>query len=334
MEINWLKKEIENKKVLFITTKNLDYLRNTQEAGILKNCAESCRVIGSFHKQYAVRLIKVFWNLLFTKGKQYDVVFIGFAPQLILPFWYWKFKNNFIIIDFFISMYDTLIWDRKKWKDHSVFARFFKYLDKKTLDQSDLIISDTVAHGDYFSSEFSISRDKINTLYLCADQKIYYPRKKQDWGDKYQVLYFGSILPLQGIEIILQAVKLLQNQEDISFVLIGPIGDQEKGKFSKNITFYDWLPQKKLAELIAEADLCLAGHFCDTIEKAKRTIPGKAYIYEAMNKKMILGDGAANHELFQEDANHFFVKMGDPHALAEKIMDLKQRYFFRKKNEK
>ena len=47
---------------------------------------------------------------------------------------------------------------------------------------------------------------------------------------------------------------------------------------------FDWLPQEKLAEYIDMADLCLAGHFNAAVEKASRTIPGKAYIYQAMGK--------------------------------------------------
>ena len=72
---------------------------------------------------------------------------------------------------------------------------------------------------------------------------------------------------------------------------------------------------------IAAADLCLAGHFSGNIMKAKRTIPGKAYIYEAMEKPMILGDGMANHELFNADEKHIFVEMGNPKALAGAIRD-------------
>ena len=38
-----------------------------------------------------------------------------------------------------------------------------------------------------------------------------------------------------------------------------------------------------------------------------------------MNKKMILGDTTANHEIFVEDNRHFFVKRGDPQKLADAI---------------
>ena len=89
------------------------------------------------------------------------------------------------------------------------------------------------------------------------------------------------------------------------------------------MTYADWVSQERLAELIAMADLCLAGHFNGQIMKAKRTIPGKAYIYEAMEKPMILGDSPANHERYKEgQPGIYFVPMGDAEILAKKIGEL------------
>ena len=89
---------------------------------------------------------------------------------------------------------------------------------------------------------------------------------------------------------------------------------------SDNIAYIDWLPQEQLAQYIGQADLCLAGHFHAEIAKAKRTIPGKAYIYKAMKKPMILGDNPANRELFHQNADTVFVEMGSAKALADAIL--------------
>ena len=62
--------------------------------------------------------------------------------------------------------------------------------------------------------------------------------------------------------------------------------------------------------------------FNKEINKAKRTIPGKAYIYQAMGKPMILGENPANHELYSEkDPGITFVEMGSGRKLAEKILE-------------
>lgn len=318
----------KNKNVLFITTKNLDYLRNTQEVDIIKDQAKRIKIIGYDDKSYVKRLIKVYWNILTTSAKKYDIIFVGFAPQLILPFFNWKFRNKEIIIDFFISVYDTMVNDRKRFRDKGVCARLCKWLDTKCIKCGRYIISDTKAHGDYFAQEFGVERNKINTLYLKADLNIYYPRKQlkpEDVKDKFIVLYFGSVLPLQGVEVIMDAMNRLKNISDIYFYFIGPVKDNIIKTEGDNIKYIKWLRQEDLAKYISYSDLCLAGHFNKEINKAKRTIPGKAYIYEAMEKPMILGDNCATRELFSEDDRHFFVEMGNGQALSDKILQIKQK---------
>lgn len=323
--MNRIDRLCNEKRVLFISTKNLDYIRNTQEVNLLLEKASDVKIIASNSRSYFVRLAYVCANLLIQKMQNIDVVFIGFAPQLVLPFFNFKFKKKKVIIDFFISMYDTFVCDRNKVKRGSLFARMLYYLDKKTLEKPDMIIADTKAHGDFFCNEFGVDPRKIYVLYLKADKSIYYPRekkKKKAVEDKFVVLYFGSILPLQGVDVVSNAIELLKEKHDIYFYIIGPIGTDLKKLEQQNVEYIDWLPQEKLAEYIAMADLCLAGHFSSTIEKANRTIPGKAYIYEAMEKRILLGDSIANHELFEEKDGKYFVQRGNPKALADKIVEI------------
>lgn len=317
---------IKGKKVLFITTKNLDYIRNTQERVLLEEQALSFDVIGSYHKSYLGRLVYVYIRLLLTRVSYYDTVFIGFAPQLVLPFFVWKFQKADVVIDFFISLYDTLCCDRKKIEEKSFLGKVLHRIDEVTLQKAKAVICDTKAHGRFFHEEFGVDQHKLYTVYLQADETIYYPRRVErsdNLKDKFVVLYFGSVLPLQGVDVVLKAMNILKREKDIYCVFIGPIEDRTLKKLildARHVEYIEWLPQKKLAEYIAMSDLCLAGHFCNDIQKAKRTIPGKAYIYQAMEKPMILGDNVANRELFREDGKTFFVEMGNEWALANVIM--------------
>lgn len=322
------------KRVLFITTKNVDYIRNSQEINSLQKSAQLVKIIGYKDKSYIVRLAKIYIRLLTISLNDYNCIFIGFAPQLILPLFQFKLKRKFIVIDFFISLHDTMINDRKKFRPNSVFAKIFLWIDKITIKMAGEIIVDTCAHGNYFISELGADKDKIKVLYLKADPTIYYPRlisKQEEYNNKFVVLYFGSILPLQGIDIILDCVKNMENISSVVFEIIGPVNSKDIKKYGhlKNINFIPWLSQKNLAEKIAKADLCLAGHFNNMIMKASRTIPGKAYIYDSMEKAMILGDNPANRELFDEDnIKYYYVEMGNSNKLKEKILYAMERKYF------
>ena len=323
--VEWLKNlidHVKDKNVVFITTKNIDYIRNSQELKILKENAKHVDKIYSKSKSYPVRILQVWLKILLRGFGKYDTVFVGFSPQLIMPIWWWKFKKNTVVIDFFISVYDTMAFDRKKVTPKSMAGRFCKWIDCRTIKNANHIIADTKAHGKYFSSEFGADMNTIEVLYIVADDKIYYRRpqkkKKEDEG-KFVVVYFGSILPLQGIDVIIKAAAKLKNRDDIKFYIVGPVKDE---KVPENVVNIPWLSQKELAEYIAMSDLCLAGHFNKHNNKANRTIPGKAYIYELMGRPMILGDNPATHELFEEDGKHFFVEMSNPQALADKIAEV------------
>ena len=316
-----LRRDIVGKRILYIATKNSDYIRLSQEIDMIEELGERNKIIAFPNKTYFWRILKVYVKLLTTSMKNYDIVVIGFMAQMILPIFWWKFRKNVIFTDFFVSIYDTLVFDRKKVKEKSLLARICKWIDARTIKKSTYLIVDTKTHGEYFSEEFKIESDKIYVYYLKADKNIYYPRtakKPVQYGDKYIVLYFGSILPVQGVEIVMDAIRNLADINDIHFIVIGPIGNKISKATTNNVTYIDWLPQKELAEYIAFSDLCLAGHFSDTVNKAKRTIPGKAYIYRAMKKRIILGDSPANRELAWDDGS--FVSMGNAQMLAQAIL--------------
>lgn len=321
---------IQNKRVLFITTKNLDYIRINQECNILKKNAKEYDIIGMSSKSYPKRVLKVWINLFFKSVEEYDVVFIGFMPQLVLPLFRWKFKNKTILIDFFISIFDTLVDDRKRVKAGTLGAKLLKRIDKLTLANADYVIADTRAHSRYFTEEFEVENNKMKVWYLEADTQYYHPMKvkRPDYlKNKFVVLYFGSILPVQGVEVIMETILLLNPKKDIHFLIIGPVNKKIEKSTTQNTTYIDWLSQEQLAQYISFADICLAGHFSDKIGKANRTIPGKVYIYLAMNKKVILGNSEANKELFNESLRQdiVYVERGDAHDLAEKIIFEKEK---------
>ena len=269
--------------------------------------------------------MKILFKLFTNSYKDVDVVVISYMCQIVVPFIKHKFKNKIIIVDFFISLYDSLVFDRKKIKDGSFMAKMLHKLDEKSIKAADLIIVDTKEHGKYFEKEFFADICRQQVLYLEADSDIYYPRnveKPSEYRDKFLVLYFGTVIPLQGFDIVLQTIEMFKDNKDIHFIIIGPLNKKYKKVELDIVTYYDWLEQKELAHFIAMADLCLAGHFNGEIMKAQRTIPGKAYIYEAMGKRMVLGDSAANHERYSyQDENVSFVRMGDSKALYDVIDD-------------
>ncbi len=293
------------------------------------------KVIASEYKLYSFRILDVVSRYLFINKKAFDYIFIGFLAQPLFSILYY-FTKKPIICDIFISLYDTLCFDRKKLSANSFLGKFACWLDYFCCKKSIMLITDTNAHSLYFQESFSCNPSKIRVVYLSVEKNIFYPRDENlpPQNNKFNIFYYGSVLPLHGIEYILKAAKLLENDRKIFFTLIGPIEKYYKHLLGQlyliNTDFVPWVPYAVLPEYISKADLCLGGPFGIT-DKAKRVIAGKSYQFATMKKPIILGDNVANHEIFTHEQNCIMVKMGDEQSLAHAIQQLKQDEILRKK---
>jgi glycosyltransferase involved in cell wall biosynthesis len=128
-------------------------------------------------------------------------------------------------------------------------------------------------------------------------------------------------VPLHGVPIILQAARLLE-EENIEFWLIGD-NHQADGPADllERVKYFSWMPLHELRDKIREADVCL-GIF-GTSDKAKRVIPGKAFLALAMGKALITGDSPAARELLEDGKNAVLCQMGSSEAVAQAICRLR-----------
>lgn len=317
-------------KVLFISGRESTYTRNSVILkGLKANGVEIIECTDS-SKSYLLRYPKVILQFILKIRADFDIIFIGFLGQPLVPI-IKKLSNKPIVFDAFLSTYDTMCYDRKKLKPNSIGGRFFYWLDKRSCELADKVLLDTNAHIDYFVNTFELEREKFQRIFVGADDSIFYPMDLDKNKDNtiFRVFYYGTYLPLQGIEYIIQAAKKLETYNDIKFKIVGK--GMEYKKTMKlvqkleinNIEFVDWIPYKELPLEIAKADVCLGGHFSN-IDKAKRVISGKTYQFIAMKKPVIIGDNPANKELFEHRKNAMLVEMANADALAGAILELRE----------
>jgi glycosyltransferase involved in cell wall biosynthesis len=196
------------------------------------------------------------------------------------------------------------------------------------------VLVDTEAQQKFFCREFGLAREKVSWLYVGADDSWLTPAIEAERPGRFRVLYVGNDVPLHGVPIILQAARLLK-EEEIEFWLIGNHnGSAEMLTSSEGlpVKLFPWMPPHELRERTREVDVCL-GIF-GTSEKAKRVIPGKAFLALAMGKPLITGDSAAARELFEHEKNVLLCEMGSSDALADAILRLKNDALLRQQLEK
>jgi len=176
---------------------------------------------------------------------------------------------------------------------------------------------------------FGVSRDKFRRVFVGAETSLFSPQPALSQDGPLEVFYYCTFHPVHGTEYVIRAASLLSDDDDIHFTVVG--GGQERDAIERlsgslglgNTDFIDWIPYGELPDAIARADICLGGHF-GSVAKSSRVIPGKAFQFLAMAKPTIMGDNPANRELLQDRRDALLVKMADPQAIADAILELKR----------
>ena len=276
-----------------------------------------------------------YWKLYKKHKKigEYDAMIVGYPGHTVLPLARLICKKP-IIFDIFISRYDSIILDRKTHSPFSLKALQCWLLDWLACRLPNKIILDGEKHIEYFVKTFKAKREKFIKLPVSADDNVFFPRFVEKDVNKFLVHFHGSFVPLQGVEYIIKAAKLLE-KENVKFNLIGKGQTYEKAKKLaeelqvKNVEFTGKIPFEKVPEYLNKGDVSL-GIF-STSPKAMRVVPCKLYEALACGKPIIIGESPVLRENFTNQENVLFCKRASGEDLAEKILMLKRNKKLREK---
>lgn len=317
---------------VFVAGREVNYPRNELMISAIQNISQT-KVLGSHNsKVYKGGISVILWQSMrgflqlvprFIK-RNFDFIFIGFfgqlLTQLIAPF-----VKKPIILDMFVSTYDTLVEDRHLISNKSLLSRFLFNLDKQSGKKANLIFVDTLAQAEYFHEEFGIPLRKMKRVFVGCDESLFHPLSEKP--NRCTVLYYCSYLPLHGVDVVVKAAELLRAETSIKFKIIGEgseFGRIQKAVQEKRMNNIELSPPVSIEQLpleIQDSLICLGGHF-GASAKACRVIPGKVFQMIAMGKPVIVGDNSANRELLTHKVDSFFCEMNNPTALADAISTL------------
>lgn len=252
----------------------------------------------------------------------YPAVFVIFLlswlPQRLRP--------NCIIADAFISIYDTVVFDRSLINENGLPARILKWIEKRAYAYTDKLVVDTPQNARFFCKLFGLTEEKVVVIPLSTNEIDFKYTPYSPKSSYSQVLFVGTLVPLHGIQTILDAIRLVSKRSDIHFKLVGNGQDAHiieawLKTYSLPIVWEkEWLPSNRIAEEIGLADICL-GVF-GLGNKTQRVCPFKIYAYASMGKAIITGetDWLKNTTDGLSYEPFLSVPTGNAEALAEKII--------------
>jgi glycosyltransferase involved in cell wall biosynthesis len=287
-----------------------------------------------------IKNIKLFLkNFKKLKSQNFDLIL--FHSEAHIQFYLAKILASIMKIplvhDIFISKLQTIYDDRKQFRDRKIPKIIFRIIlytvDLIECTFANYIVLDTYSHIKFFHEKFKVPLKKFSKVYVGARDDIYFPLEKEKKEEnKFVVGFWGTYIPLHGIDYIIKAAKLLEKEEQIKFIIIGK-GQlyKENRKFASelNVNNIEFIPKNfiyinqldKLQKLISQFDIGL-GIFGDGA-KPVQVIPNKIFEGIAMKIPMITCRSPAIRELFTDNENIILCERANPESLAKAILKLK-----------
>jgi glycosyltransferase involved in cell wall biosynthesis len=288
-----------------------------------------------------------YWDLrsqFLSTDNDIAVLFVPFLGQYLMPLAWWLAKKRKIplVMDAFLSLYDTEVHDRKRVSRWSPYAWLLWFADWFSCALADAIMIDTEEHKEYFVREFGISPEKILVIPIGCRSDIFTPEAchgehgrtmtrvspfDRAQGDTpFTVWFHGTFIPLQGIDTILKAAKILE-KENIRFQFAGR--GQTYAEMTKikevlqlsNVEFLGMIPMTEIPNKMRSAGACL-GIF-GTTDKALRVIPNKAYEILNAGCPLITERSPASTRVLMDGTHALLTVPGDPRSLADAILKLR-----------
>ncbi len=272
-----------------------------------------------------IRSIHTYFRLLrkyYSMHIPYDVMMLGYTGQFdvfLARLLSWTSRRP-LVLDVLMSLF--LIASERKLASRNL----LRWIEYAAYRLPNMLILDTPEQAEWFEQTYGIQRSRFHLVPLGADENFFKPLPSKKPDGKFRALYYGTFIPLHGVEYIIRAAELLRERKQFEFLLIGRGPERAKAKTLvlklglQNVIFHEWVPLEDLPRFVAECDVLL-GVFGIT-EQSKRTIQNKIYQGLAMAKPVITGDAPAVRSTLTHRVHAYLVERGSPDALANAIVSL------------
>lgn len=260
---------------------------------------------------------------------RHDIVFVGYMGHIdVLVIWFFAYMRGVPICwDVFLSLYDTIVIDRKVVSKKSIVAVLLYCVEWLASRAASQIILDTQSNATYFEALYHLPHNSVHHVFVGAEQDKFRGKSLSlRKGEKFTVLFYGQFIPLHGIDTIVHAAKIIEDSgKNVHWILIGEgqesmrIDELIKNIDLQSIKRVPWVPYEQLINCINSADVCL-GIFGDS-GKAMRVIPNKVYQILSAGKPLITANTPAIRELLDDGPMVRLVEPGNPEVLAAAVID-------------
>lgn len=244
--------------------------------------------------------------------EEVDAVIVGYPGHFDL--WSARRHARPVVFNAMVSLYDTFVEDRERFRDGSFAAKALRRLDRAAFRAADLVVADTEANAGFMRGLAAL--DEVAVCYLGAEERLF--RRGWKRREEFHVLFVGKPAPLHGLDLILEAARRLPQ---VPFRVVGA-GQVTHLLDSRppNVEHIPWVEYERVAEEYARAG-CALGVF-GASGKAQRVIPHKTFQALAVGTPVITADTVAARELLVDGRDSLLVERSAD-ALSQAILALR-----------
>ena len=261
----------------------------------------------------ALRLAAAQARLLRRTRTRPDAVIVGYPGHLDLPAARRAARGAAVVFNPLVSLWDTLVEDRRRFAPDSVAAKVLRTLDRRAFGAADLVVADTEAHAVLFRE---LGARRVEVCFVGAEERVFRPTWRGT--EPFTAFFVGKLIPLHGLETILAAAC---SAPEIRFRIVGSGQlDRLLDDRPPNVEWVRWVQYERLPAELGDAG-CALGIF-GTSAKAARVIPNKAFQALACGTPLVTADTPAARELLADGDSGLLVPPGDAAALAAAVRRL------------
>lgn len=230
-----------------------------------------------------------------------------------------------------VNIHDLVPGSPARKKSELIYGAMMSKINRAGLAHASYVLSPGSEASQILVQLFGVEADRIEVLPNTVDLKLFSSSRhanelRSSFGlnGKKIVLFIGGAFEDKGLDVVLRALPLIEDERIVS-VVVGPCDRKymklaQRLQISHKVVFLGEVSHKSIPKYIHMADVCAGSLICRLMWYGM--VPRKVIEYMACGKPVIVARGAVPNDLVKDGVSGVLVESASEVEVASKIVSL------------